>query len=111
MADGDPPTDLADVPVDDYLLKPVDRQALGRTVESLLARRAYADLVDRHFELTAKLGVLERTHGADTLDDDEDYRRLVTEHERVTGRLAERRESLHERGEYDKLFADLAPGA
>jgi len=108
---GEPATDLADVPVDDYLVKPVDRRALDRTVESLLARRVHADLVDRHFELTAKLGVLERTHGQDSLADDEDYRRLVAEHERVTERLAERRESLHERGEYDKLFVDLSAGA
>jgi two-component system response regulator AdeR len=107
----EPTTDLAEMPVDDYLVKPVDRQVLGRTVDSLLARGAYADLVDRHFELTAKIGVLERTHGDDVLDADDDYRRLVTEHERVRERLAERRDSLHESGEYDKLFADLSPGA
>ena len=107
----EPTTGIASVPLDDYLVKPVSRRALLTGVDSLLARRSYAELVDRYFELTAKLGVLEQTRDADALAEDAAYRQLVDDHESVAARLEARRETLAADGEYDKLFADLAPGA
>jgi len=107
----EPTTGIASVPIDDYLVKPVSRQALLTSVDSLLARRSYAELVDRYFELTAKLGVLERTQETDALAEDAAYKQLVSDHEALAARLEARRETLAADGEYDKLFADLAPGA
>lgn len=105
----DPTTDIVGMPFDDYLVKPVTRNDLLHAVESLLGRTAYADLVDRYFELTAKLGVLEATHDEAELADDEAYQRLSEAHRVVADTLAEERASLREAGALEDLDLDLDP--
>lgn len=103
----DPSTAIVDMDFDEYLVKPVDRPELLRTVEALTARYDYAEMVNRYFELTAKLGVLETTHTAAVLEADENYRQLVDEHREVADTLADQREALLASGDYDSLYADL----
>ena len=72
----DPDFDIVDVPVDDYLRKPVTRGDLLRTVEEFYARRTYDDL---QRELSAKLvrrNVLAVEKTAAELEANEEFQRL-----------------------------------
>ncbi|NHN46910.1 response regulator transcription factor [Halostella sp. JP-L12] len=72
----DPDFDIVDVPVDDYLCKPVTRADLLRMVEEFYARRTHDDL---QRELSAKLvrrNVLAVEKTAAELEASEEFRRL-----------------------------------
>jgi DNA-binding response OmpR family regulator len=55
----EPTADVVSLPFDDYLVKPVGRDALRGTVETLLALEAHADAFAEYFALQSKLAVLE----------------------------------------------------
>ena len=83
----DPDFDIVDVPVDDYLCKPVTRSDLLRTVEAFYARRTYDEL---QRELSAKLvrrNVLAVEKTAAELEASEEFQRLEA-------RIAELREEV-----------------
>jgi two-component system response regulator AdeR len=95
---------LVDVPVDDYLRKPVDRDAVVGLLEVLLARRSLDPPCRTCAAMLSKRAVLERQHGRSTLREHPQYRRL-----RV--RLARRREQdaldrLRDGGRLDELFRE-----
>ena len=64
----EPIGDLLELPVDDYLVKPVDRDALVNTVSNLLWRAGQPPAVREYLALEAKLATLEgrtESHGFD----------------------------------------------
>lgn len=69
----EPDFDLLDLPIDDYLRKPVDRPALQATVEGLLLRRTFHDVVEQFFACGAKLDVLEAAKPATALAANSSY--------------------------------------
>jgi DNA-binding response OmpR family regulator len=100
----EPDPEIVDMPVDDYLVKPVDRRDLGATVEVLIRRRRYDEKSREYFRLAAKRAALESTEANHR--DDLEYRTL-------TERMEELRESidatLDELGpvDYEAAFRDL----
>lgn len=67
--------DLAELPVDQHIRRPVTRADVQEVVETCRARRRYLDALDGYFALTARLGAAEAT-GAGV---DGDLRRRVAE--------------------------------
>lgn len=67
--------DLADLPVDQYVRRPVTRADVREVLETCRARRRYLGALDEYFALTARLGAAEAT-GAGV---DGDLRRRVAE--------------------------------
>ena len=55
----EPDVDVVDMPFDDYLVKPVSSADLRDTVETLLLRRTYDDLVREYFALATKLSAID----------------------------------------------------
>ncbi|NHN41313.1 response regulator [Halorubellus sp. JP-L1] len=55
----EPALSVVEMPFDDYLVKPVGRDALLSTVEALLALDEHADAFREYFALESKLAVLE----------------------------------------------------
>jgi len=55
----EPSLDVVELPFDDYLIKPVGREALLSTVAELLALAEYDDAFRAYFALEAKLATLE----------------------------------------------------
>jgi DNA-binding response OmpR family regulator len=106
----DPDVEVAAMPFDDYLVKPVDRETLRRAVEVVGARADYDADLRVYFRLLAKLAVLETNLSEPELEESEEYARLEAEHHDVKERLAESVEALEERGAYDDLFLDLPGG-
>ena len=84
--------DIIDMPFDDYLTKPVDREPLFEAVEGQLDARERDEAVSELFSVTAKIGVLEDELPSSELDDNPEYEQLKT-------RADELRERIHEDGD------------
>jgi CheY-like chemotaxis protein len=90
--------DLADLPVDQHVRRPVTRADVREVLETCRARRRYLDALDEYFALTARLGAAEAT-GTGV---DGDLRRRVAE------KRAEVDEAVREAGaDWPALFGAL----
>ncbi|MGQ4556233.1 HalX domain-containing protein [Halobellus sp. GM3] len=85
----EPDFDIVEMGFDDYLVKPVSREALKETVENLLLRNTYDEGIQELFSLASKKALLEAEKDAVALEGNEEYQTL-------TGRVAELREQLNE---------------
>jgi DNA-binding response OmpR family regulator len=74
----DPDVDLIDLPIDEYLRKPIDRLTLQEKVEELLLRRTYHRTIREYFVCAAKLAVLERAKPVGELEANDRYLALRT---------------------------------
>lgn len=81
--------DIIDMPFDDYLIKPVDRDALFEAVEDQLDARERDEAVSKLFSVTAKIGVLEGELSSSELENNPEY-------ERLKERADDLRERIHE---------------
>jgi DNA-binding response OmpR family regulator len=90
----DPDFDIVDMGFDDYLVKPVTREELLSTVESVLARKAYDDTIQEYFSLAAKRATLEVTKSDNALQQSSEF-----------DTLTDRLESV--RDEADEIVTDL----
>lgn len=69
----EPDVDLVELPIDDYLQKPVDRVLLQEKIEELLLRRMYLPAVEKYFVCRAKLDVLENVKPPTELAESDEY--------------------------------------
>jgi DNA-binding response OmpR family regulator len=90
----DPDYDIIDMGFDDYLIKPVTREELLSTVDSLLARSAYDDAIQEYFSLAAKRASLEVTKSETELQESTEFDELTDRVEAV-------------RTEADEIVTDL----
>jgi DNA-binding response OmpR family regulator len=86
-----PDFDVLDMGFDDYLVKPVDRETLTGTVETLVDRMPYESLRSELSALRVKRNVLEMERRADHLEADERYAALLERIERLERLTAEHR--------------------
>ena len=68
----DPGFDVLDMPFDDYLCKPVEREDVRAAVDQQCTTLGY-ELLGEYFSLEAKCRVIEAELGADRLEDHDDY--------------------------------------
>ncbi len=85
----DPDFDILEMGFDTYLSKPVRKEQLSETVEALLTRSEYDSLLQEYYALVEKRATLEATKGERALAENEEYRRLSAEVERLRDRLSE----------------------
>ncbi len=87
----EPTLDVVEMAFDDYLVKPVGRDPLESTVESLLALAEHEPAFREHFSLQSKLAVLQAGPEYRAQDDPEDLdalrERVATARERALGSL------------------------
>jgi DNA-binding NtrC family response regulator len=79
----DPDFDIIEMPFDDYLQKPVDRDTLFDAIDDQLDSLDRNDAVSELFSVTAKAGVLEQRKSVDELEDHEEYQQLTTRAEEL----------------------------
>lgn len=70
--------DLLELAFDEYLTKPVQKQTLLSTVAALFERREYDAQLQEYLALRSKLALLQVEYTAETLEANEEYRRLLT---------------------------------
>jgi len=70
--------DLLELAFDEYLTKPIQKQTLLSTVAELFERREYDAQLQAYLALRSKLALLQVEYTAETLEANEEYRRLRT---------------------------------
>jgi two-component system response regulator AdeR len=75
----EPDFEVVDMPVDDYVVKPVGPEELVETVEQLVARATYDEQVREHVALVSKKAALEAAKPAGELAVSEEYALLEEE--------------------------------
>lgn len=71
-----PDFDILDMPFDDYLCKPVEREDLFDAINQQLEASDYHDAVSEYFAITAKQSLLEDGKSPAELEDNEEYQEL-----------------------------------
>jgi len=74
----DPKFDIIEMPFDDYLCKPVDKETLYEAIEQQLTAKEYDETVSELFRATSKLTVLESEMSNEELSSSAEYQRLKT---------------------------------
>jgi DNA-binding response OmpR family regulator len=103
----EPDFDIVDMGFDDYLVKPVSKEALRGTVENLLQREEYVDGVGELFSLASKKALLESEKGPADLERSEEYQELTERLDALREDLDRTLESLGEEAGLTELYHDL----
>jgi DNA-binding response OmpR family regulator len=83
-----PDFDILDMEFDDYVVKPVGKTELRTTVERMLARSDYQELLREYFALVSKYGALRAHKSGRQLKQSQGFMRLEA-------RIEQRREELY----------------
>jgi len=92
----DPGFGIVDMPFDDYLCKPIDREDLFAAVDQQLEAASYDDPLAEFFGLTAKLSVLEADRPPEQLEESGEYLRMQRRTEELRSELAVPDENFEE---------------
>jgi DNA-binding response OmpR family regulator len=103
----EPDFDIVAMGFDDYLVKPVSRDALAETVSNLLLRDEYADGVRDLFSLASKKALLEAEKSPAELEASEEYEELSDRLERHRDSLDATLDELSEGSDLSELYRDL----
>lgn len=105
----EPDFDIIAMGFDDYLVKPVTKDALQETVESLLRRSEYDTGVQEFYALASKKALLESEKGQATLDESEEYAELTERIGVLRENLDDTIASFDDHEEFESLFRGLEP--
>ncbi|MXR52494.1 response regulator [Halovenus sp. WSH3] len=72
----DPDFDIVEMPFEDYLQKPVDRDDLHDAIQNQLAASEYDEQVDEFLELNTKIGLLEEEKPTQELEESEEVQQI-----------------------------------
>jgi DNA-binding response OmpR family regulator len=103
----EPDFDIVAMGFDDYLVKPVSKDALHETVSNLLLRNAYDDGVQDLFSLASKKALLESEKGPASLKESEEYRELDEQLSTLRTELDETLSQFDEGDEMSALYRDI----
>jgi DNA-binding response OmpR family regulator len=84
----DPGFGIVDMPFDDYLCKPIDKEDLFAAVDQQLEAASYDDPLTEFFGLTAKLAVLEAERAPEQLEASGKYLRMQRRAEELREELS-----------------------
>lgn len=68
-----PDTDIADMPFDDYVTKPMTKPKLNRIIETIRIRTQFSTEIRQYFTLTNKLQALENELDSQHLENSKEY--------------------------------------
>lgn len=103
----EPDFDIVEMGFDDYLVKPVSREALEETVENLLLRDTYDEGIQELFALASKKALLESEKDPATLSTNEEYQELSERVAELRADLNETLDSFDSDHNIDAMYRDL----
>ncbi|RDI70698.1 HalX domain-containing protein [Halopelagius longus] len=103
----EPDFDIVAMGFDDYLVKPVSKEALEGTVSNLLLRNAYDDGVKELFSLASKKALLESEKDATSLESSEEYNELDGRLKELRSELDEALQNLDDERDIAAVYRDL----
>jgi DNA-binding response OmpR family regulator len=106
----EPDFDIVAMGFDDYLVKPVSKEALHETVSNLLLRSAYDDGVQELFSLSSKKALLESEKGPGALSESEEYQELDRKLSELRQELDDTLEEFDEADDLSALYHDIGRG-
>jgi DNA-binding NtrC family response regulator len=89
-----PSPEMAALPINDYIQKPVEREQLLSIVETAALVRTYDDDITELLALTARRQVLEEAIPTDELEASEQFDRLLSRINRIQGSIDDTMEKL-----------------
>lgn len=92
--------DVVDLPVDEYVTKPVRVERLRETVEALVARSEFDAVMQEYASLVARRAALEREKSAGELTGSPEYRDLTERIARLDAKAEETFEKLDDRNAF-----------
>lgn len=90
----DPDMDIVRMEFDEYICKPVSRDAFQNTVSQLIARTKFEDYITRYDRLSTKKEILEEHYTRAELSASDEYADLVQRLERCRKQLLDEADSL-----------------
>ncbi len=106
----EPDFDIVAMGFDDYLVKPVSKDALHETTSNLLLRSAYDTGVQELFSLASKKALLESEKGPTALAESEEYQQLDEQLTVLRDELDETLGQFDEGDDLSALYHDLGRG-
>lgn len=103
----EPDFDIVAMGFDDYLVKPVSRDALFETVSNLQLRDEYTDGVQELFSLASKKALLEAEKGPGELEASEEYQELDERLSELREDLDSTLDTIDEESDVTTLYRDL----
>jgi len=85
-----PDFDIVDMPFDDYLQKPIEKENLFAAIEQQLHAEQFDSELEQYFSASSKLAVLESDKSDAKLEHNKKYQRLKEEAEKLERELDER---------------------
>lgn len=82
-----PTVDILDMGIDDYLIKPVTKDQLKETVDTMLSLSSYDRELAKLYTLSNKLAVLRKSNPVEELESDESYQDLLNQIDRQSKRV------------------------
>jgi DNA-binding response OmpR family regulator len=103
----DPDMDIIHMKFDDYVTKPVSGGEIVETVETMIARNNYGDLLQEYFAVASKRATLETELTEEELAVSDEYARLVEEAEELRDHLDRLLSDLTRYEDFDSAFSEL----
>lgn len=103
----EPDFDIVEMGFDNYLVKPVSRDALQRTVSNLLLRSEYDEGMQELFSLSSKKALLESERRSAELEDHDEYQDLTDRIRELRDELDRKLDRIDETDEVASLYAEL----
>jgi len=100
----DPDFDIVDMPFDDYLCKPVQKEDLVSAIEQQLTAERYDDRLTEYLEITSKIALLEAEKPASELEADD---RVAELRERADALQAEMDDALSSFDDFEAAFQEI----
>lgn len=85
-----PDFDIVEMPFDDYLQKPIEKENLFAAIEQQLHAEEFDSDLERYFAASSKIAVLEADKSETQLEDNKKYRRLKEEAASLEAELDEK---------------------
>jgi len=85
----DPDFDIVEMPFDDYLCKPIDKEDLFEAIEQQLSFRSYDDALSEYMSISSKIAVLEAEKLPEELEENDEYQRLTSRADALQEQLDE----------------------
>jgi len=107
----EPDFDILEMGFDDYLVKPVSRDALKETVENLLLRNSYDEGIQELFSLASKKALLESEKDAVSLENNAEYQELSDRVAELRAELDETLTRFDDEEDFTAVYRDIGAEA
>lgn len=92
----EPDFEIIEMPFDNYLQKPVDKEEMFAAVDEQLKTDAYDEDLSEYFRTRSKIAVLEGEKSSHQLEDNKKYQRLVEKAKQLEGNLNQTSDEVDE---------------